>query len=416
MHRLFVSMPVSRRRAGSALTAAFLARRLAGANDRIRVGVIGVGNRGKLLIDQLPEQAEIVAVADCFVTRCREAAAKRHANWEIYQDYRRLLDRKDIDGVIIATTDHGRVLPSIHACQAGKDVYAEKPLTVCIAEGRALVRAVRKYGRIFQVGSQQRSMAMNQLASSFVRGGGLGRIGFVLAVNYPGPADYAGLPEQPAPEGLDWDVWQGPAPSRPYNKLLHLSWMRWRDYSGGEMTNWGAHGFDQIQAALGTDATGPVELWPLPGGPTGALAYRYANGVTVQLVMPAAGDLKGGAIFAGEKGRIEIVRNNFRTDPPQMIKQLPPPEEVQKWRDDVALWQAKYHMQDWLECMRSRRTPLADVEVGHRAISIAHLANITRLLGRRLRWDPEAETFPGDDEANRLLRRERRKGYELPAV
>jgi hypothetical protein len=191
--------------------------------------------------------------------------------------------------------------------------------------------------------------------------------------------------------------------------------MRWWDYSGGEMTNWGAHGLDQIQMALGTDDTGPVEFWPLPDGPPGALAFRYASGVTVRLEMPA-GELNGGAIFVGEKGRIEIVRNNFRTDPPHMIKELPPPAEVQKWRDDVALWQAKYHMQEWLECMRARKTPSADVEVGHRSVSICHLANITRELGRRLRWDPTAERFTGDEQANTLLSRDRRKGYQLPAV
>ncbi len=410
---------ISRRelfQAGAAAPLLAGSRRPIGANDRIRVGVIGVGNRGNLLIDQLPEQAEIVAVADCYLKRCRDSAAKRNASWRVYHDYRRMLEQKDIDGVIVGTHDHGRVLCSIHAVQAGKDVYAEKPLTLYVEEGRALVRAVRRYDRVFQVGSQQRSMAMNRLASDFVRSGGLGKIQFVLAVNYPGPVDYTGLPEEPEPDGLNWDAWLGPTPRRPYNIRLHRSWMRWRDYSGGEMTNWGAHGFDQIQAALGMDATGPAELWPLADGPAGALAYRYASGVTVQLVMPNGGDLRGGAIFAGGKGRIEIVRNMFRTDPPQMIKELPPPEEVQKWRDDVALWQAKYHMQNWLDCMRSRKPPLADVETGHRAISIAHLANITRLLNRRLRWDAEAETFEDDAEANRLLSRERRKGYELPAV
>jgi predicted dehydrogenase len=215
------------------------------------------------------------------------------------------------------------------------------------------------------------------------------------------------------PEGLDWDMWLGQTELRPYNSKLHLAWMRWRDYSGGEMTNWGAHGLDQVQWALGMDGTGPVEWWPLADGPKGALAFRYSNGVTVRLEMPA-GDLNGGAIFAGERGRIEIVRNNFRTDPPRMIKELPPPEEVQKWRDEVALWQAKYHMQNWLNCMRTRTPPLADVEIGHRSVSLCHLANITRELGRKLRWDPEAERFTGDEEANALLSRTRRKGYELP--
>jgi predicted dehydrogenase len=378
------------------------------------VGVIGVGNRSGLLIDQLPEEAEVVSVADCFVERCRQAREKRGAKWRIHADYRRLLDEKDVDGVIVGTTDHARVLCSIHACQAGKDVYAEKPLTLYVAEGRALVRAVRKYGRVLQVGSQQRSMAMNQAACEFVRRGGLGKIHFVEGVNYPSPLPVPALPEEAVPESLDWDMWLNQAPWRPYNKQLHLGWMRWRDYSGMEMTNWGAHGLDQIQSALGMDETGPVEFWPLGGEPAGALGFRYASGVTVRLEMPQPGRLVGGAVFVGERGRVEIFRNGFVCDPQNLITDLPPREEVEKW--DRAQWQAKYHMQDWLNAMRSRKTPLADVEVGHRSVSVAHLANITRALGRRLRWDPAGETFVGDSEAEGMLTRVRRAGYELPVV
>jgi hypothetical protein len=183
------------------------------------------------------------------------------------------------------------------------------------------------------------------------------------------------------------------------------------------MTNWGAHGLDQVQSALGMDETGPVEFWLVNDGisPNDAVAFRYANGVPVRLEVPR-GDLQGGAIFVGEKGRIEIIRNMFRTDPPQMVKQLPPPEEVQKWRDDVALWQAKYHMQEWMECMRTRKRPSADVEIGHRSVTVCHLANITRRLGRRLKWDPVAERFINDAEADAMLIRPRRKGYELPVI
>lgn len=392
----------------------FVPRRAFGANDRIRVGVIGVGNRSNLLIDQLPETAEVVAVSDCFIKRCDEAATRRRAKWSTYKDHRLLLEQKDIDGVIVGTPDHARVWCSIHACQAGKDVYAEKPLTLYVEEGRALVNAARKYNRVFQVGSQQRSMAMNRLAASFVRNGGIGRVEFVEGVNYPGPERYRGLPEEPIPDGLDWDVWLNQSAARPYSSKIQFGWMRWWDYSGGEMTNWGAHGLDQIQAALGTDETGPVEFWPLADGPKGSIAFRYANAVTVRLVMPQ-GQLNGGAVFVGEKGRIEITRNAFRTDPPDMIKQMPDAEEIDKWKDERAKWQARYHMQNWLECMRTRSKPLADVEVGHRSVSLSHLSNITRDLARRLRWDPAAERFESDDEANDLLRRTRRKGYELPA-
>jgi predicted dehydrogenase len=378
------------------------------------VGVIGVGNRSGLLIDQLPDGAEIVAVADCYRKRSEDAMAKRKANWRIYNDHRELLDQKDIDGVIVGTNDHARVLCAVHAVQAGKDVYAEKPLSLYVAEGRVLVRAVRKYNRILQVGSQQRSMAMNRVACDFVRNGGLGRIHFVLGANYPPSVHTGQMPEDPVPDGMNWDVWLGQSEKRPFNAELFGHWMRYWDYSGGETTNWGAHGIDQIQSALGMDTTGPVEFYPLEGAGQNAVGWRYASGVEVRLELPDKGNIQGGAMFVGENGRIEITRNDFRTDPPNMIKEMPPQEEIDKWKR--AQWQAKYHMQDWLDCMKSRKTPLADVEIGHRSISVCHLANITREMGRKLRWDPEAERFIGDAEANDRVTRRRRKGYELPEI
>ena len=388
-------------------------RHVVGANDRIRIGVIGAGNRSGLLIDQLPEGAEVISVADCYVRKAEDLAAKREARWRIHQDYRRLLDDKEIDGVIIGATDHARALLCIHSCQAGKDVYAEKPLTLYVAEGRAIVNAAQRYKRVFQVGSQQRSMAMNQIACAFVRDGGLGPLHFVQGCNYPSARTWSPRPEQPVPAGMDWDLWVGQTPVRPYHDQLYRGWMGWRDYSGGEMTNWGAHGLDQVQSALGMDRTGPDEFWPLPDSAPGAVAFRYSNGVPVRLELPM-GDLNGGAVFVGKRGRMEIVRNGFRLDPPALLKemQLPPQEEVDKW--DRAQWQAKYHMQDWLDAMRTRREPLAGPEIGHRSVSVAHLANITRELNRRLRWDPTAESFPGDAEASALLTRPRRRGFELP--
>jgi predicted dehydrogenase len=415
-----MSDEISRRTfARAALTASaalpfVLPRWFLGENDRIRVGVIGVGNRSGLLIDQLPEGAEIIAVADCYRKRCEDAAAKRKANWRIYNDHRQLLEQKDIDGVIVGTNDHSRVLCAIHAVQAGKDVYAEKPLSLYVAEGRALVRAVRKYDRILQVGSQQRSMAMNRMACDFVRNGGLGRVRLVLGANYPPSVRVGAMPEEPAPEGMNWDVWLGQAEKRPFNRELFSHWMRYWDYSGGETTNWGAHGIDQIQSALGMDTTGPVEFYPLQDAPQNAVGWRYSNGVEVRLEWPDAGNIQGGAMFIGEKGRIEITRNDFRTDPPNMIKELPPQEEIDKWKR--AQWQAKYHMENWLDCMRTRKQPLADVETGHRSISVCHLANITRQIGRKLQWNPESERFIGDAEANDSLTRQRRKGYELPEI
>ena len=392
---------------------ALAAEQRPGANERVIVGVIGVGGRARLLIDQLPAQGQIASAADCFLKRAHEAAKAKGAKWRIHQDYRKLLDEKDIDAVLVVTTDHGRVLPCIHACQAGKDVYAEKPLTLTIREGRALVQAVRKHRRVFQVGSQQRSMEMNRFACEFVRNGGIGKIKLVQGINYSGPNDYQGLPGQPIPEGLDWDLWVSQTPMRPYHAALHFGWMGWRDYSGGEMTNWGAHGLDQIQWALGMDGTGPVEIWPVTPGRHGKVSYRYANGVQVNLELTRGPH--GGGIFTGEKGKIEINRNKFTTNPKDLIKNPPPESEAAKWSDEVALWQAKYHMENWLQCIKSRQVPVADVEIGHRSISVCHLANIARQVGRKLRWDPEKEVFLGDDEANHYLSRPRRKGYELPA-
>ncbi len=383
-----------------------------GANERVTVGFIGVGGRARLLIDQLPETAQIASVCDCFLKRAEEHAKTKKARWRIHQDYRKLLDEKDLDAVVIATTDHGRVLPCIRACQAGKDVYAEKPLTLYIREGRVLVDAVRKHQRVFQVGSQQRSMEMNRFACEFVRTGGLGKILEVRGIAYSGPNRYQGLPGQAIPEGLDWDAWLGQAEMRPYHQALQFGWMGWRDFSGGEMTNWGAHGLDQIQWALGMDETGPVEIWPVTPGPNGKVHYRYANGIVVKLELEKGPH--GGGIFLGEKGKIEINRNKFTTNPKDLIKNPPPESEAAKWRDEVALWQARYHMENWLDCIKTRRRPVADVEIGHRSITVCHLANIARELGRKLRWDPAKEQFVGDDEANDYVSRPRRKGYELP--
>jgi predicted dehydrogenase len=392
-----------------------------GANDRIRVGAIGVGGRASLLLQQLPESAQIVGLCDCNLPRAEAFKAKKKAAWPIVQDYRRLLDRNDVDAVIVATGEFQRVVPCIHACQAGKDVYAEKPLTLSIHEGRALVNAVRHYNRVLQVGSQQRSMAMNRVACELIRSGGLGKVLEVRAINYTGaeasPAQP--FPAQPVPKGLDWNVWLNQAAWRDFNPHW-MGWMRWRDFSGGEMTNWGAHGVDQIQWALGMDGTGPTDIRPLTSGSNGQVALRYGNGVEVNFVLEQGHGPMGGAVFICEKGKLEINRNKFTSNPPEiaaeLLKHLDVAEEERKWSDKLALWQARWHMQNWLDCIRSRNLPVADVEIGHRSISVCHLANIARAVGRPLRWDPALEQFTDDEEANGYLDRPRRHGFELPTV
>lgn len=186
------------------------------------------------------------------------------------------------------------------------------------------------------------------------------------------------------------------------------------------MTNWGAHGVDQIQWALGADNTGPVELRPLTSGPHGQVAMKYASGVPVNFVIDNGHGPAGGAIFICERGKLEINRNKFTSNPPEIAlelqKKVDVAEEERKWSDSLALWQARWHMQDWLDCIRTREQPVADVEIGHRSISVCHLANITRAVGRPLKWDPVRETFPGDEEANQHLDRPRRAGFELPTA
>ncbi|HVT30615.1 MAG TPA: Gfo/Idh/MocA family oxidoreductase, partial [Lacipirellulaceae bacterium] len=197
------------------------------ANEQVIIGVIGVGGRCNQLIDQVPAGGKIVAACDCYLHRAKEAANRRKANWNIYQDYRKMFDKEKLDAVIIATPDHARTLPCIRAVQAGLDVYAEKPLTAYVREGRILVDAVRKYNRVFQVGTQQRTMEINRFCCEFVRDGKIGKVKLVSAVNYPGPRRYTGLPEEPVPATDDWNTWCGPTKMRPFNKQLQFAWMQW---------------------------------------------------------------------------------------------------------------------------------------------------------------------------------------------
>jgi predicted dehydrogenase len=400
---------------------------LPGANDRIGIACIGPGRQAANLMNnyfRFTPEARLVAVADCHLRRAEQVAARRGC--DAVRDYRALLERKDVDAVLVTTPDHWHALPCIHACQAGKDVYCEKPLSLTIREGRQIVAAARKYGVVFQVGTQQRSMVLNQLGARLVASGLLGKVHTVLAFEYPSPWE-CGLPEQRMPAGLDWDVWTGQAPMRPYHAHLYAprrrpGWVSFRPFSGGEMTDRGAHGLDQIQWALGVDRTGPVEV-VTEGEALGSFAYtrprsrrhgnavclkpavslRYANGVVVRL---GGGPCDGG-IFLGEKGKLLIERNFLRCDPPDLLGD-------RGCARSSELDGGIAHVQNWLQCIKTRQTPAADVEVGHRSATVCHLANIARWLGRSLTWDPVNETFPGDDAASEYLARPQRKPYQLP--
>jgi predicted dehydrogenase len=397
-----------------------------GANEQIRIGIIGPGRQGSGLLLQAAKLGRIVAAADVNLPRAESCA--EHYKGKAFQDYRKLLDMKDVDAVIVATPDHWRAICCIDAAQAGKDMYAEKCLTLTIREGRAIAEAVRKYKRVFQTGSQQRSMTANRLGCELVRNGRIGKVHTVIGANYPSPWELR-LPAQPVPAGLDWDRWCGPMEPVEFNNDLYApranpGWLSSSQFSGGEMTGWGSHGLDQVQWALGMDDSGPVEIWvegekfdppvytaPTPRGPgekqcsRPIICYRYANGAVLKL---DNGPL-GGAIFIGEKGRITMDRGRVSSDPAEIVDQ--PIKDT-----DVRLYKSDDHMANWFDCMRTRKACAADVEIGHRSATVCHLGNIARWLNRRLQWDPKKETFVGDTQANTYLDRPRRKGYELPEV
>jgi predicted dehydrogenase len=417
-----------------------------GANERVHLGVIGTGIRGRYLIGDLPADGRVVALCDCYRPRMvqtlkrmpsafeaklrQSVSASDAASWAMFQDYRRMIDEAKLDAVIIATPDHHHVLAAMRACQAGLDVYVEKPLSLTIAEGRRLVQMVRRYGRVCQVGSQQRSMELNRLACQFVRDGGLGKVTHVQVGNFTGPMRYAGLGEEPIPDGLDWDLFSGPAPLRPHNWRLWIKderqvdgqnwrgWDMWHDYSGHLMTNWGGHSVDQAQWALGMDDSGPLEVWPLTDGHQGEMrscpvVARYANGVELRFELTYLRG--GGCIVHGERGQMIISRNHFSTVPPDLVKNPPAAEAAKIWQGVSVV--AKPHLQDWLDCIKTRGTPHAPVEIAHRSVTVCHLAGIARELRGKIRWDPQQETLlTGDDEARALLDRPRRKGFALPSL
>ena len=377
-------------------------------SDRIGLGFIGVGRRGKQLVEGLPEGCKVVAVCDAFHSRADEIGAKVGA--AVVYDFRRILDRKDVDAVVIATPDHWHALPCILACQAGKDVYCEKPLALTIHEGRMMVNAARKYNRIFQVGTQQRSLKPNQIACRLIREGAMGKVQRVVVANNWSPS-WDRLPGENMPDGMDWDQWLGQAPGDiPYNGKYIFpenepGWSSYRAFCGGEMCGWGAHGYDQLQWALGMDGSGPVAVEADGNAGDARVRWWYANGVEVE-----TGDApKPGGHFSCERGQLNIDRNNFNIMPERLKREL-------LRGVDVVETPEENHMRNFLDCIRTRRKPNADVEIGQRSVTVAHLGNIARWVGGKLEWDPVAERFTNNDRANEHLDREHRHGFELPEV
>jgi predicted dehydrogenase len=399
--------------AGLGLMATSATSRALPPSEQVRVGMIGVGGQGLSNLKKL--LANVVAVCD--VDSARLAGAKKLVeatkgqSCDAVGDFRRLLDRKDIDAVAVTTPDHWHALPTILACQAGKDVYTEKPLSLTVLEGQAMVAAARKHGRIVQTGSQQRSDDKFRLARELVRSGALGTLKSVKVglpgVNFKGPT----VTDSTPPAELDYDFWLGPAPKKPYNaRHVHYDFRFFWDYSGGQLTNWGAHHLDITQWALGMDDSGPVSIEGTPKyhaehwyevPESFDLVYTYASGVPVSCGQKH----KGGVTFEGEKGSLWVNRGKIESTPAEILKN---PQVTEH------LYVSKNHHANWLDCIKTRKAPICDVSIGHRSATVCHLGNIALRTGRKITWDPAKETIVGDSEAAAMLSRPYRSPWVLP--
>ena len=389
-------------------------------NSRITMGFIGTGKQGRHLINSfLPHpNTQMVAVCDVDTTRRKHHrkiiedfySTKGVTDFKgcaEYTNYHEVLARKDIDAVVIAAPDHWHALIAIAACKAGKDVYCEKPLSLTIGEARAMVKAARKYKRIFQTGSMQRSSSEFLKACELVRNGRIGQVKEIYT-DIGGPSKWCDLPEEPMEPGLDWDQWLGPAPLRAYNSILSPrgvhdnfpDWRNYREYSGGMMTDWGAHHFDIAQWGLGMDESGPIEIIPPDGKDVKRLTYKYASGTVMY-----HGKLEGypfGVVFVGTNGKVCVDRGKFKTEPEDLGK------NYVAGSSPIKLYKSNNHYADFLKGVRNREKPICDVEVGCRSVTVCHLGNLAYWNKRPLKWDPAKERFIGDKEANSWIDRPKR--------
>jgi predicted dehydrogenase len=392
---------------------------------RIVMGCIGVGGQGTRgmaggiwapsggFIGR--NDAHVVAVSDVNAhnrNNARDLVNRKYGNKDCaaYGDFRELLARTDINAVLIATGDRWHALISIAAAKAGKDVYCEKPISLTIEEALAMREAVRRYGTVFQMGAQQRSSSTFRFACELVRNGYIGQLKeVVVAVGGPVTHKQCDLPAQPVPDWLDYDMWLGPAPWRPYNAAYVGGWMAYRDLSGGEMTNWGAHHFDIAQWGIGADDSGPVEIIPPDGKDHPVLTYYYANGVKLtrdpERMQRECGE-GNGVMFFGAQGKVAVWRYALRTWPEHLARQRIGPNEIH-------LHESDNHHTDFINAIRTRARPGADIGVGTRSITVCHLGNIAYELGRPLKWDPARERFVNDPVAERLFSRRMRSPWHL---
>ncbi|MBN1125583.1 MAG: Gfo/Idh/MocA family oxidoreductase [Sedimentisphaerales bacterium] len=410
-------------------------------SNRITMGFIGVGNQGTNDMRGFLQDDRVQVVAVCDVNKesngywsnavggreparrivnefyARKTGKSDYSACEAYEDFHELITRRDIDAVETALPDHWHAIPVIEAAKAGKDIYGQKPLSLTVADGRAMVRAVQRYNRVFQCGSQQRSDWNFRRACELVRNGRIGKLQTVECGLPGGTPDYVGTnpskEPEPIPEGFNYNFWLGPAPEAPYCPArCHVNFRWILDYSGGQVTDWGGHHPDCAQWGMGTELTGPVKIINAKGKFNKndlwntATEYTfdavYVNGVILKI----SNRLRGGVKFIGTDGWIWANRGQHEASSEEIKNSTIGPDEIQLYKSDN-------HFRNFIDCVISRKEPVAPIEVAHRSITIAHLGNIAMLLGRDLQWDPKRERVINDTEANTMLARPYRAPWRL---
>ncbi len=413
----------------------------AAPSNRIHVALIGAGNQSRVDLPSVLRFDDVQVMAVCDVNRgsygyarpehflgrepvrdkvnqhyAEQTRSGTYKGCDLYADFRDVLARKDIDAVMIILPDHWHALATVLACQAGKDVYCQKPLSLTVHDGQQMIKAVREHNRILQVGSQYRSNAVVRRVAELVRNGRIGKVQRAVAiVNDSGPGPGPGWQEMPVPDGFDYDMWLGPAPEAPYHIDRCLYRFRFHlDYSGGQVTNTGHHANDIVQWALGTDGTEPVEyedigsVWPPEGhlyttAMKTAFRARHANGI--ELICQTQ-DPGFGARFEGTDGWVQYTYNKIQASSDAILN-----SEIGD--DEIRLPVSDNHYRNWLDCIKTREEPIEPVEVGHSTVNICHCGNIAMRLKRKVQWNPETETFVNDEEANQMLRRPYRQPWSI---
>jgi len=409
------------------------------ANDRIVMAGIGMGGMGRGDMNNLTRSPDVQYIAMCDTDKSQLAKAqemlkeKEINDVREYNDFRELLEKETLDAVHIAVPDHWHAIPAIMAAQKGLDIYGQKPLARSIKESRAIVNAVEKYNIVWQTGSQQRSGGRFHRACELVRNGKIGEVKRV-EVGLPDGGHKSGNPKPiPVPEGVDWDMWLGPAPKVPYRGIMHWDWRWIMDYSGGQLTDWAGHHIDIAQWGLGLERTGPVkikaegqrrenDLFNVP------YAYdiecEYANGIEMRIANQKKfhkrkgkgwngrekdGKLGMGAVWYGDEGWLQVNRSGMWASDPKIL-------DAEITDNDIRLYRSRNHHQNFLECIRSRKETVAPAEIGHRSISVALLGEIAMAVDKKLEWNPETEQFTNNDKANELLIRPYRNPWEMPKI